>query len=207
VRTGSDNSAGVYRYDRTALTQRLGTSERQGYAIALAGLWSSLSGTLVRLEAIAADPEVIDEAVETLPALQYELHCAGELALGLDPPAGTETAHAELAAALEDARDATGDVLDAIESCGAEALEGLVHEWRGALFRVRLARMRLSPRREAAALVPEALELPDTRASLLTTVLVAGGTIAFAGGAVAGLWEVWALGLVLVSAGFLSFRQ
>ena len=67
--------------------------------------------------------------------------------------------------------------------------------------------MRLSPRREAAALVPEAFELSDTRASLLTTVLVAGGTIAFAGGAVAGLWEVWALGLVLVSAGFLSFRQ
>ena len=189
------------------MTQRLGTSERQGYAVALAGLWSSLSGTLVRLEAIAADPEAIEEAVETLPALQYELHCAGEHALGLDPPAGTETAHAELAAALEDARDATGDVLDAIESCGAEALGELVHEWRGALFRVRLARMRLSPRREAAALVPGAFELPDTRASLLTTVLVAGGTIAFAGGAVAGLWEVWALGLVLVSAGFLSFRQ
>lgn len=188
------------------MTQRLGTSERQGYAAELAGLWSGLSGTLTQLEAIAGEPEAIGgEVAETLPALQYRLHCAGELARGLDPPAGAETVHAELAAALEDARDATGEVLEALETSGPDGLSSLVHEWRGALFRVRLARMRLSPG-APKSVADEIPELPSTRTAFFSGGLVVGGTVAFAGGAVAGLWQVWVLGLVLLAAGFLVYR-
>ena len=46
------------------------------------------------------------------------------------------------------ARDATGEVVEAVDAWGAEAVEPLVYEWRGALFRVRLAR--LQARRRAA---------------------------------------------------------
>src|SRR5437763_5653210 len=113
----------------------------------MAGLWSGLARTLTRLEAVAADPEErLDEALETLPPLQYALHRTGELVVGIDPPPGAEVAHAELAVALADARDATADVLDALESGGPELAAVLVHEWRGALFRVRLARHRLVAR-------------------------------------------------------------
>src|SRR5262249_55474347 len=103
-------------YDRVRLSQGLDTSQREGYATALAGLWSGLSRTLTRLEAAAADPDDLDEAtLERLPRLQYELHCASELAVGMEPPPGAETAHAELRAALADARDATAEVVDAVE--------------------------------------------------------------------------------------------
>ena len=40
-------------YDRAAVKQGLDTGRRQGYASALAGLWSGLGGTLTSLEAIA----------------------------------------------------------------------------------------------------------------------------------------------------------
>jgi hypothetical protein len=88
------------------------TGERQGYATALAGLWTGLSRTLSHLEAIAAAPGerlADDDALDVLPRLQYALHSASELAHGIDPPPGAERAHAELAAALADARDATGE--------------------------------------------------------------------------------------------------
>src|SRR5207237_305321 len=88
------------------------TTSTWGYASALAGLWSDLSRTLARLEAIAGDPEErLEDALETLPPLQYALHRASELVVGIEPPPGAEVAHAELAAALEDARDATAEVL------------------------------------------------------------------------------------------------
>src|SRR5918912_1088567 len=99
----------------------------------MAGLWSDLSRTLARLEAIAGEPEErFEDALDTLPPLQYALHRTGELVVGVDPPPGAEVAHAELAAALADARDATAEVLDAVETGGAEAAGVLVHEWRGA---------------------------------------------------------------------------
>ena len=67
-------------------------------------------------------------------------------ALGIVPPAGAEAAHAELRAALAEARDATGEVAGALADGDADAVAALVHEWRGALFRVRLARHRLLER-------------------------------------------------------------
>ena len=49
------------------------------YAAAMAGLWIDLELTLARLDSLAADGERLLEDRETLPALQYELHCAAEL--------------------------------------------------------------------------------------------------------------------------------
>jgi hypothetical protein len=184
-----------------------GTTERERYASALAGLWESLSSTLARLEAVASDVAMLDRAGGQLPVLQNRLHWAGELVAGIEPPPGGERAHAELAVALEHARDATGEMRETLETDGAFAAWRRVHEWRGALFNVRLARHRL----EAGARVPErsaqrqeALESFDWRAAL-ATILVVAGTAAFTAGAVATLWPVWALGLGLVAASFLIF--
>jgi hypothetical protein len=184
------------------------TSERERYASALAGLWGNLGATLGRLEAIAADPVVRlrEEAPDVLPALQYALHRAGELCVGIDPPAGAESAHAELAAALEEARDATGEVAELIDLEGPEAVGLLVHEWRGALFRVRLARHRLAavPRVELPAESDAGGDAVGRAAT--STLLVLVGTVAFTAGAVLAFWPLWALGLGLVAVGFLVYR-
>jgi hypothetical protein len=187
--------------------QGVDTGRREGYATALAGLWSGLSGTIARLEAIAGEPaERLDEAaLESLPALQYALHRASELTAGIAPPAGAHRAHAELAAALVAARDATGDVVDALELGGAEAARALVHQWRGALFRVRLARHRLAARPiQAPALSAEQAGFPWR--ALAGALLVALGALAFTAGAVVAAWPLWATGLVLVAAGFFVYR-
>src|ERR671928_32129 len=84
------------------------TGERQSYATAIAGLWSGLSRTLDRLERIAAEPaETLadPDELDAIPRLQYTLHAASEAAAGIAPPADAETSHAELAAALADARE------------------------------------------------------------------------------------------------------
>jgi hypothetical protein len=188
--------------------QGLSTGERAGYATALDGLWGGLAATLTRLDALAADPEWLDEeALDVLPALQYRLHRASELAVGLAPPPGSENAHAELSVALEDARDATAEVVEALDIFGPEAAAALVHEWRGALFRVRLARHRLGVWPEARPVkqpVDETTGMP--RAALAATLLVIAGTVAFTTGAVAAIWPLWALGLTLVGGGFLAYR-
>ncbi len=182
-----------------------GTTERERYASALAGLWESLASTLARLEAVAADVSSLDDAGERLPVLQNRLHWAGELVAGIEPPPGAERAHAELEEALETARDATGDVREVLETEGAGAAWLLVHEWRGSLFGVRLARHRLGLGTQASA---PAAEQEDgvNWSSALATALVLAGTAAFTAGAVAVLWPVWALGLGLVAASFLVFE-
>jgi hypothetical protein len=182
-----------------------GTTERERYASALEGLWESLASTLARLEAVAADLLSLDDAVERLPVLQNRLHWSSELVAGIEPPAGAERAHAELAAALENARDATGEVRETLEAEGAAAAWMLVHEWRGALFGVRLARHRLG----LGAQLPAQPVEPTAGFSwwaALATALVIAGTAAFTAGAVATLWPVWALGLGLVAASFLVFQ-
>src|SRR5919197_1894635 len=123
---------------------RAGTGEREGYATAVAELWTTLARTLARLDEVAQRPE--PDELDALPLLQYRLHKSVELLAGIEPPRGTEEAHAELLAALEDARDLTGEVAAADEPAG------LLHQWRGALFRVRLARSQL--------LLPRALPAP-----------------------------------------------
>lgn len=174
------------------------------YAGTLAGVWSRLARALHGLEQLAAEPWRLDEsALERLPHLQYELHWASELLAGVEPPAGAEAAHQELAGALTGARDATAEMAEAIAEGGAEAASLVLHEWRGALFRVRLARLRLTtgaPRQAPPA------PLPPQRTAAAATALVFAGALGFTGGAVLALWPLWALGLVLVAAGVLAHR-
>jgi CBS-domain-containing membrane protein len=80
----------------------------------------------------------------------------------------------------------------------------MVYEWRGALFRVRLARLRLTPASAVAARVTPAL--PRLRAPIQATALTLGGTTAFALGATFGLWPVWAAGLLAVCVSLLFYR-
>jgi hypothetical protein len=184
------------------------SGQREGYAAAVTGLWRRLSWALTELESIAGDPaELFDEdsVLERLPSLQYALHAASELALGLRPPAGAEIAHAELAAALAGARDATAEIAEVLEHGGGIAAEPLLPEWRGALFRVRLARLRVATPKPLPAELATEPEPPARGDALAATVLALSGATVFAAGATLQLWPVWALGLALFASGFLVY--
>jgi hypothetical protein len=164
---------------------RTGTQER--YAVQVGELWSWLSPTLTHAD------EPAD--VQSLRRLQYALHVASEHAYGLEPPEGAATAHAELADALASARDVTGE----LAAGGA-----LMDEWRGALLRVRLARMRLATPAPAAV-----VELPPhdgVARPLIAFLLALAGALAFVAGATLGAWPIWSLGIVAVSAAVLAYR-
>jgi hypothetical protein len=182
-----------------------GTPEQ--YAARMGELWSGLTRTLGSLDRIAGDPASLeeDQTLEALRRLQYRLHLASEHAYGVEPPAGAASAHAELAASLGGARDATAEVVEAVAEQGPEGLGPLHHEGRGALFRVRLARLRLA----APAPRPSLVELPSGGGvvrPLLAFVLALGGALAFAAGATLGLWPVWVAGLVAVAASAAVYR-
>lgn len=184
------------------------TGTGEVYATAMDELWSGLARTLGRLETTASEPSRLDEhgAEHALRRLQYSLHLASEHAFGLTPPPGAESAHAELADALACARDATAEVAEAASLWGAEGAAVLLHEWRGTLFRVRLARMRLASTPKPHA--PHAVF--EERESLLRPLgaflLALFGAIAFVGGATLGLWPLWAAGVIAVCASVLAYR-
>jgi hypothetical protein len=184
--------------------------QRDGYSAALTGLWNRLARALGDLEAIASDSdELLDEpgVLDKLPSLQYSLHAAAELVVGLQPPPGAEAAHAELASALACARDTTADVAEAADYGGADAAEPLVPEWRGALFRVRLARLRLAatpPARVVVAPPPPARR--EVAAPAVAFALALGGALAFVLGATIGPWPLWVGGLLAVCASVLAYR-
>jgi hypothetical protein len=182
------------------------TQATERYASQVGELWSELALTLAKLEEIAAAPDLLDDdaTVGALRRLQYRLHIASESALGLSPPASAEPAHSELAAALTGARDATGDVVEAADTHGSGGVDGLLHEWRGALFRVRLARLRLT-----GGGVEAEKDQPDERrfpAPLLATILTIVGAAAFAVGATRGPWPVWVAGLFAICISLLMYR-
>jgi hypothetical protein len=187
------------------VASRAGTGER--YATQVGALWSGLAGTLSRLEALAVEPERLDDAkqLDLLRRLQYALHSAGEHAFGLSPPPGTQQAHTELAAALVSARDATARIVETVEDWGVDAAEPLVYEWRGALFRVRLARLQFAASPE---LTPAGEPAPlDLRAPLTALALVIGGSALFVAGALTKLWPVWIAGMLVVTSSVLAFRR
>jgi len=184
------------------------SGQREGYAAALTGLWKRLSWALTELESIAGDPAELfaeDSVLDRLPSLQYALHAASELALGLRPPAGAEIAHAELAAALAGARDATAEIAEVLEHGGGIATEPLLPAWRGALFRVRLARLRVATPKPLPAELETEPEPTARGDALAATILVLSGATVFATGATLQLWPVWALGLALFVSGVLVY--
>jgi hypothetical protein len=176
------------------------------YASQVGELWGELAQTLARLESIALHPELLDEdeTAGALRRLQYRLHLASESVLGLCPPAAAEHAHIELAEALAGARDATGDVAVAVDEHGSEGAEPILFEWRGALFRVRLARLRLTG--EQPPQTPGRAQLPRLEAPLTASALTIGGTAAFALGATIGPWPLWVVGMIAVCLSLVLYR-
>jgi hypothetical protein len=167
----------------------------------MAGFWSGLASTLHGLEALAADSHRLDEStVDALRLLQYRLHWSSEALAGVEPPMGAREQHEELADALAEARDATGEIAEAIDLRGRAGAHEQLFEWRGSLFRVRLARMRLTSR---PAIAPPAV---FPRAAAAATALTVLGVGAFVAGAVLILWPLWATGLALVGGGYLAYR-
>jgi hypothetical protein len=192
------------------------TGERRDYASAVADLWERLSTSLARLERVAEAPaeQVAYEGAEELPHLQYSLHAAAELALGITPPPAAEPVHTELVDSLTQARDATAEIVAAIEDGEDEHVERLLPEWRGALFRVRLARLRALEKLPMSLPGSEApehpmrhmTERPVSGVALVATGLVMTGALLFTAGAVLAAWPLWAAGLALFAGGFVLFR-
>jgi len=188
------------------LRQSTGTRAARGYAGTMAGFWSGLSGTLRALDAIAVDGSRLDEsALGPLRTLQYRLHWSSELLDGVRPPAGARDAHDELRASLADARDATAEMVETIEIGGNDAASELIFEWRGALFRVRLARLRVATPKPLPAELETEPEPTARGDALAATILVLSGATVFATGATLQLWPVWALGLALFVSGVLVY--
>lgn len=190
--------------------------EPHGYTEAVSRLWERVGAALVRLERVAESPAeaATDEFLGELPHLQYGLHAGAELAVGIDPPRGAEELHEELVASLAEARDITAEIGNALEGGDFELVDPLLPEWRGALFRVRLARLRAIERAtvtigsDGDAEPPRrrrSRELPSVSA-LVATGLVIGGAFLFTAGAVLAAWPVWAAGLALFAGGFVLYR-
>ena len=191
---------------------------RGSYSAAVADLWERVGVALARLERIAESPAdaLGEELLDELPALQYSLHAGAELAVGIDAPREAEELHAELVAALGEARDATAEIALALEAGDSELVAPLLPEWRGTLFRVRLARLRAlervplaappkPARRESGEEVGEPLAATSWTA-VVATVLVLSGAFLFTAGAVLVAWPVWTAGLTLFAGGFVLLR-
>jgi hypothetical protein len=166
----------------------------QGYETALEHLRRDLGPTLRALEQAAADPVAHDDLDVELPQLQYALHVAAEQALGIQPVAGLEEPHEELQLALAIAREETAQVAEVVEEAGAAAVDPLVWEWRGARFGVRLALQRLD------ATATEGVTQLTPGRGITPVIALAVGVLAVLGGALAAVWPVWAVGLLLVAA-------
>ena len=171
-----------------------GTQDR--YAVEVGALWSGLSPTLTRVDECAD--------VQSLRRLQYALHLAGEHAYGLEPPAGAASAHAELADALTCARDVTGEIAHGCALGGIGGVEPLFDEWRGALLRVRLARIRLAPPPPSTA--DEQFRTDGIARPLTAFLLALAGGLAFVAGATLALWPVWSAGIVAVCVSVVAYR-
>jgi hypothetical protein len=186
--------------------QTVGTGSPRAYAASMAGLWIDLELTLARLDSLAADPERLVEDRETLPALQYELHCAAELVSGLTPPPDVALVHEELCESLTEARELTAEIAEALAHGGLDAAAPLVWEWRGALFRVRFARRRLDRPRSVLVPVPEQGQSSGRRAPFLAAVAVGIGSGLVLVAALLGLWVLVAFTLAGTVAGSVLLR-
>jgi hypothetical protein len=189
------------------VSQTLGSGSPRAYAASMADLWIDLSRALSRLDALSATADSLQDGHDQLPGLQYELHCAAELIAGMTPPDGAELAHDELADALMDGREATAEIAEALEHGGPDAAAPLVWEWRGALFRIRYARVRLErPHRTAPA--PASVVARPLRHSTfpLSACTVAFGSLFVLLAALLGLWLLVAFTLAGTMAASILLR-
>jgi hypothetical protein len=184
----------------------LSTGSPRAYAAVMAGLWIDLELTLARLDALAADTERLLDDREALPALQYELHCAAELVSALTPPQDAIRVHEELAEALAEARELTAEISEGLGHVGLEAAGPLLWEWRGVLFRVRFARVRLERPVSAPAAAQDAGSPASERPPVLAAAAVTIGSVLVLVAALLGLWLLVALTLTGTVAGSLLLR-
>ena len=194
------------------------SGDRHDYGSAVGALWQPLGRTLMRLEHIAEAPldQVSDDVLDELPGLQYSLHAAAEMAVGIEPPVPAAGVHSELVSALAQARDATAEIALALRARDEELVERLLPEWRGTLFRVRLGRLRALERHAVARAgeeqrmrpIPAGNEPRPGRGAtaIAASVLVLVGALLFTAGAVLAAWPLWAAGLALFAGGFLFAR-
>ena len=186
--------------------QTLGIGSPRAYAAAMAGLWIDLELTLARLDSLARDADRLQDDRETLPALQYELHCAAELVTGLNPPQEVALVHDELAEALAEARELTAEIAEALAHGGPDAAAPLVWEWRGVLFRVRFARIRLDRPVSEPAVALEPGAPAGRRPPVLAAGAVAVGSALVLVAALLGLWLLVAFTLAGTVAGSVLLR-
>lgn len=186
--------------------QTLSSGSPRVYAAAVGDLWIDLELALARLDALAADQDRLQDERHALPGLQYDLHRAAEIVSGLTPPPGAAAVHEEFAQALAEARDLTAEMSEALSCGGCEAAAPLVWEWRGVLFRVRFARLRLErPRLQPA--VAEGAEPTKSKAQPIvaaTAVAVGSALVLFA--ALLGLWLLVAITLTGTVVGSVLLR-
>lgn len=171
----------------------------------MGAVWLDLRRTLRDLDVLAEEPFRLEDD-DSVSALQYELHAAGEMLAGIEPPTEAEPLHEELAYALADARDVTAEVCEANADGGVDAVVPLVWEWRGALFRVRYARLRL-----AGAHVPAppaaSFAAPQSRTPPPVAAAVVGlGSVLVLAAAFLGMWLLVALTLAGTLAASLVLR-
>ena len=171
------------------VSQKLGSGSPRAYAASMAGLWIDLSSALSKLDAVAASPDSLREGHDHLSGLQYELHCAAELVAGMTPPDGGELVREELADALMDARESTAEIAEAYAHGGADTAAPLLWEWRGALFRVRYARLRLDRPQRAEPEAVTAVPRQRRRSTFpLTACAIGLGSLLVLLAALLGLW-------------------
>ena len=84
-------------------------------------------------------------------------------------------------------------------------MQPLLHEWRGALFRVRLARLRLAEPAPRGVVRPEP-EPGSVAGPLAAFLLALLGAVAFVAGATLGTWPIWTLGLLCVCLSVVAYR-
>jgi hypothetical protein len=114
--------------------------------------------------------------------------------------------HEEFAQALAEARDLTAEMSEALSRGGCEAAAPLVWEWRGVLFRVRFARLRLERPRLQPAVAEDASSTKSKAQPIVAATAVAVGSALVLFAALLGLWLLVAITLTGTVVGSVLLR-
>ena len=139
---------------------KTGTDER--YSVAMGDLWSGLARTLARLDVARRRARAARRRTArrtSLRRLQYALHLAARARLRARAAARRCEPLTRSSPTRSPARATRPPTSPRPSRSGAPtASTPLLHEWRGALFRVRLARLRLAAPAPRAVVVEEPVE-------------------------------------------------